>query len=549
MAYRRGIRLRLADRFSSIVRYRPTLLFSLLALVLLGWLALHTPSLAAQAQSDNKPSESGAVPPKSWIDKDTGHRVWRVSDEPNSGAFYFNVNAFTPDDKQMVYNSPDGIRVLDLAAMTTRMLVANPPAPAPVGPDAAAGGQAGRGGRGFGGGARAIVAGHKTDSIFFTRMDPVTRGNAVYKADTNSGAVTKLIDLPPGVSISSVNADETLGVGTYNAADCPGGNPNAPHAFVAARAGGRGGGRGAQPLPASPSVAGAAAAAANPTLGGANVQSDDKGAMMERRLAAHTPVVMFTIRLTPGPNGQKAGTIHPLFHSTDWIGHMLFSPTDPNLILYCHEGMWQKVDRIWLIHTDGTHKQLIHKRTMTMEIAGHEFWGLDGKTIWYDWQFPKGEDFFVASYNLETHKRLAYHLQRNEWSIHFNLTRDLDLFCGDGGDSGQVAQAPDGEWIELFRPQMIGGTEGALNGPNFFQPGVFHSEHLVNMAHQNYRAEPNPRFSPDKKYVFFTSNMFGRSYVFAVEVAKATDLTSAVSTPELATQFNPIMPTPTTTEK
>jgi oligogalacturonide lyase len=96
---------------------------------------------------------------------------------------------------------------------------------------------------------------------------------------------------------------------------------------------------------------------------------------------------------------------------------------------------------------------------------------------------------------------------------------------------------------------MIGGTDGALNGPDFFQPGVFHAEHLVNMAHQNYRAEPNPRFSPDKKYVFFTSNMFGRSYVFAAEVAKATELSDVVSTPELATRYNPSMPTPTKTEK
>jgi oligogalacturonide lyase len=88
-----------------------------------------------------------------------------------------------------------------------------------------------------------------------------------------------------------------------------------------------------------------------------------------------------------------------------------------------------------------------------------------------------------------------------------------------------------------------------LNAPDFIQPGVFRSEHLVNMAHQNYRAEPNPRFSPDKKYVFFTSNMFGRSYVFAAEVAKAADMSGAVSTPELATKYNPVMPTPTTTEK
>jgi oligogalacturonide lyase len=43
-----------------------------------------------------------------------------------------------------------------------------------------------------------------------------------------------------------------------------------------------------------------------------------------------------------------------------------------------------------------------------MEIAGHEFWGLDGETIWYDWQYPKGEDFFLAGYNLKTGKRTAF---------------------------------------------------------------------------------------------------------------------------------------------
>jgi oligogalacturonide lyase len=515
--------------------------FVVAALVVLSVCAL------AQGPGDMSPSVTGAMPPKTWVDKDTGHRVWRVSDVPNSGAYYFNVNAFTPDNKQMVYNSPAGITVLDLATMKSTVLIPTPP------PAAGASG----GGRGFGGGgARAIVVGHKTNSVFFTKTDPETRVNAVYKADTNTGAITKLIDLPPRVSVSSVNADETLGAGTYNEADAPGGDPNAPNAFLPVAAGGgrggRGGGAGAPAAAGTPPVAGAPAAnanVANATLGGANVQSDDKGAMMERRLAEHIPVVLFTIRLVPGPNGEKAGTIKMLLHSTDWVNHLLFSPSDPTLLMYCHEGMWQKVDRIWLIHTDGTQNTLVHKRTMQMEIAGHEFWGLDGKTIWYDWQYPKGEDFFVASYNLETKKRVAYHLQRNEWSIHFNLTADLSMFCGDGGDSGQVASAPDGQWIELFRPELIGGTEGALDSPDFFHPGVFHSEHLVNMAHQNYRAEPNPRFSPDKKYVFFTSNMFGRGYIFAAEVAKAKDMSDAVSTPELATKFNPEMPTPTTTQK
>jgi oligogalacturonide lyase len=183
---------------------------------------------------------------------------------------------------------------------------------------------------------------------------------------------------------------------------------------------------------------------------------------------------------------------------------------------------------------------------MAMEIAGHEFWGLDGKTVWYDWQYPKGEDFFLSGYNLETHRRVAYHMQRNEWSIHFNLTQGETLFTGDGGDPGQVARAKDGEWIELFRPEMFPVGPGALNDPDFWQPGVFRSEHLVNMAHHNYRLEPNVRFSPNEKLVIFTSNMFGPSYVFAAEVAKAENppASEVQSTPDLAARFNPAKPTP-----
>jgi oligogalacturonide lyase len=158
---------------------------------------------------------------------------------------------------------------------------------------------------------------------------------------------------------------------------------------------------------------------------------------------------------------------------------------------------------------------------MAMEIAGHEFWGIDGKTIWYDLQTPKGEDFYLAAYNVETHERRWYHMQRNEWSIHFNVAADESIFCGDGGDPGQVAHAADGQWIELFRPKLIGAS--GENSKDFVQPGVFHSEHLVNMSKHNYKLEPNVRFSPDHKMVIFTSNMFGPSYVFGVEVDKASN--------------------------
>lgn len=457
-----------------------------------------------------------ADPPRTWVDKDTGHRVWRVSDEPNSGGFYFNVNAYTPDHKSMIYTAPDGIHVFDLATMKTRLLVPNPPRPADAPPSP----------RGFSRyGVHTLVAGFKTNSVFYTQTDPNTNITSIYKADVGAGQIRKLVDLPERRMIVCVNADETLAAGTYDESN----QPNREYG---------------ENMPPPPSGSGDKRAANQEQ--GPHYQPLGKGEMMERRLAAHLPLVLFTIRLEPGPNGEKPGDIKILLHSTDWVNHLLFSPTDPALLMYCHEGPWHKVDRIWTIHTDGTHNTLIHKRTMANEIAGHEFWGLDGQTLWYDWQYPKGQVFFLAGYNLQTGKRTAYHMERNEWSIHFNLTRDLDLFCGDGGDPGQVAHAPDGEWIELFHPQMLPVSADTLNGPDFWQPGVFHSERLVNMSHHNYREEPNVRFSPDKKLVFFTSNMFGPSYVFGVEVAKADNPppSDVQSTPDLARQFNPAEPTP-----
>ncbi len=183
--------------------------------------------------------------------------------------------------------------------------------------------------------------------------------------------------------------------------------------------------------------------------------------------------------------------------------------------MYCHEGLWWKVDRIWTIRADGSQNQLIHKRTVNNEIAGHELWDPDGVTIWYDLQIPRGQNFYLASYNTDTGARHWYSVQRDAWSIHYNVSPDGKIFCGDGGDYAQVAKSKDGQWIELFNP-----SENPIPmGIN--RTGSLLSQHLVNMARQDYKLEPNVHFSPDGTLVIFTSNILGPSYVFAVEVAKA----------------------------
>jgi oligogalacturonide lyase len=203
------------------------------------------------------------------------------------------------------------------------------------------------------------------------------------------------------------------------------------------------------------------------------------------------------------------------------IDHQQFSPTDPNLVLYAHEGSWHEVDRIWTIRTDGSAQRLMYQRQMDMEIAGHEWWSHDGQTVWFDLQTPRSHDFWIGGVNIVTGKLTKYHIQRNWWGVHFNSSRDDTLFASDGGDPTQVAFEPDGQYINLFRVQPDGSVT---------------REKLVNLAKHVYVTgasrlgvqgggiEPNVSITPDNKWVIFRSNFQGGAnltdavQVYAVEI-------------------------------
>ncbi|MDP4151081.1 MAG: oligogalacturonate lyase family protein [Bacteroidota bacterium] len=224
----------------------------------------------------------------------------------------------------------------------------------------------------------------------------------------------------------------------------------------------------------------------------------EKHDFFDRIYDAHIPHTLFTIDL-------KTGTLKKIHRENTWLGHVQFSPSDPNMLMFCHEGPWQKVDRIWLIDVRTEAIRLMHKRTVDNEIAGHEFFSPDGHTIWFDWQIPKGQTFFLGGVDTRTGAEKKYAMTRDEWSIHFNVSPDQGLFAGDGGDSGQVAKAKNGRWIYLFRPE----------GDHFV------SEKLVNMKYQYYKLEPNVHFSPDGKWVIFRANFEGHEDVYAVQLKKS----------------------------
>jgi len=321
-----------------------------------------------------------------------------------------------------------------------------------------------------------IITGRKTGQVYYNKQ------GVVYATDLNTKVTREVAKLPARTSIASVNADETLLAGIIDEgppppAPVPGATPQGPRGD----------------------------------------SYPGKGEMMERRLAERRPLQLITV-------STKTGEVKTLLKGTDWFNHIQFSPTDPTLLMFCHEGPWHKVDRTWTIRTDGSALTQIHHRTMNMEIEGHEFFSGDGKMIWYDLQTPKSQVFWLAGYNVSSGERIWYHLERSEWSVHFNVSPDGTLFAGDGGGPNSVAAPGNGQWIYLFQPELVADkTDGVWPNPNqFIKPGFFKAEKLVNLAKHNYQLEPNVTFSPDMKWIIFRSNMLGPTHVYAVEIKKAT---------------------------
>jgi oligogalacturonide lyase len=406
-------------------------------------------------------------PPAEWIDSATGHRVIRLSKEPGSASLYFHQNAYSPDGKLLLITTPHGLATVNLATREVSTLVES--GESRVTP---------------------LVVGRKSGDAYYIR------DGQVFATNMETRATRSLAKLPERGRVGTLNADETLVAGA-----------------VAETAEPRV--RGKQSRRTGDTITTSAPSSVPPATRNVD-RAQQKELSLDERLNRRIPMSLLAMNVETG----QTNTFNPC---TDWLNHFQFAPTDPGLLMFCHEGPWHKVDRIWTIRTDGSQLRKIHARTMNMEIAGHEFWSGDGKTVWYDLQTPRGEDFWVAGVNLETGSRTWYHLERDEWSVHFNVSHDGTLFAGDGGDQHMVAHAKNGTWIYLFRPQLLPDVAGisADNKAELIQSGVFRSERLVDMSKHDYGLEPNVTFTPDNKYLIFRSNMFGPTHVFAVEVEKA----------------------------
>lgn len=306
-----------------------------------------------------------------------------------------------------------------------------------------------------------IGAGRRTNRIFY--LVKVDKSPPMLEAlNLEDGVAKKIASIPNGYRIESINADESLAVGVFDE--------------------------------------------------GKKIRESNRGKALYARAATPSMSSLFTVDL-------GSGSIQHIYRSNEWLSHPQFSPTDSSLLMYSIEGPWHQVDRIWLIKKDGSERKLVHARTMSMEIAGHEFWSRDGHNVIYDWQFPKGKNFFIATYDVSNSVRTAIPITANQWSLHFNSSADPNLLIGDGSSKINTARADDGSYISIYRKgPLLDSKESTI-----WKTRDVRIERLVDMRGHDYRLEPNAHISPDNKWIVFRSNMFGSPMIFAVQTTKSNE--------------------------
>jgi oligogalacturonide lyase len=186
----------------------------------------------------------------------------------------------------------------------------------------------------------------------------------------------------------------------------------------------------------------------------------------------------------------------------DTIAHIQFCPDDANLLFYAGP----LTDRVWLIQRDGAGNRRLYQRAPGEWIT-HETWIPGARELAFvDW--PKG----IRCVQVDTGKerRVA---SFNAW--HAVCNRDGTRMVADTNfpDIGlQLFDPRDG----IGAPITLCYPEASNMGEHW--AGTFPYEQGPIQVYAPQHTHPHPSFSPDNKYVVYTSDRSGYAQVYEVEL-------------------------------
>ena len=188
----------------------------------------------------------------------------------------------------------------------------------------------------------------------------------------------------------------------------------------------------------------------------------------------------------------SGGTAEVIWEERNFIAHVNASPTDPDLLTFCHEGHWNMVDhRLWLCRISTGEVRKLHP-CGDREMIGHEYWYADGKRIGYHGH--KAGEKILGTVDLDHGTDVSYGFPFNTGHI---FSQDEQLIVGDGDR--------DGRYIRIWR----------------FLDGKYEEPRALCMhgsSCKRQRSHVHPRMTPNGKAVLFTSDETGYEQIYLAEL-------------------------------
>lgn len=216
-------------------------------------------------------------PPREWIDSNTGRRILRLSSRPGTSSQYFNVNGYTPEGDFLIVTVPGG---LDKIYMETQVIS-----------------DCLRIGEEF----KLLFVGLKQRRAYYQTL----KDNIVHYVNIDTGETVEIAQAGRG-DIQSINCDETLLAGVER-------DPNSSAEIL-------------KLFEKRDKTTDQFDYRASWPDGSPMSYADAKEVRLNERLNAKVPMKLFVI-------DTATGTRRDVYGSTDWLNHLLFSPSNPDLLM------------------------------------------------------------------------------------------------------------------------------------------------------------------------------------------------------------------------
>lgn len=215
----------------------------------------------------------------------------------------------------------------------------------------------------------------------------------------------------------------------------------------------------------------------------------------------------------------QSGDVSTVVEAPRAIGHVQFSRTKPYRILYSGP----PEQRIWMVNLDGTDDRLLYKQDPDAWIV-HESWLGSDKVIFTHWPH--------ALMGIDVNSGEVWEAARvNAWHACADRSGNAIVFDTVHPDRGlQLFDVKRGVWQTLCEPrssnlgyQWRGTTPapGAPADPSIFRdvlPGMEPAAlDLSESAYGPQWTHPHPAFSPNGRYVVYTSDAEGFPHVYVTE--------------------------------